>query len=202
MRTGILCFATLAVGACLLSGQRPAPPKSAAAATATGTFVGHAGKPMAGAQIMLATVAGDQDFEYARIRIIPGVQAVTDAQGRFELKGFQPGNYLWVYQPSASAAVMRADADIKALSAVEKSIVPLLKNYEIGKDKPFPDRTRGRQFTLLKGHTLYSQGEFMKIWNATARRNPGGPYIEVRRGSIWIENLGDKSQLKLDAWSY
>ena len=181
MRTGILCFATLAVGACLLSGQRPAPPKSAAAATATGTFVGHAGKPMAGAQIMLATVAGDQDFEYARIRIIPGVQAVTDAQGRFELKGFQPGNYLWVYQPSASAAVMRADADIKALSAVEKSIVPLLKNYEIGKDKPFPDRTWGRQFTLLKGHTLYSQGEFMKIWNATARRNPGGPYIEVRR---------------------
>ncbi len=203
MRTGMLCFAAaLAVGTSLMSGQRATPPKAAASATATGTFMARSGKPMAGAQIMLATFAGDQDFEFARIRIIPGAQAVADAQGRFELKGFAPGDYLWVYQPTANAAIVRADADIKALSAVEKSIVPLLKNYEIGKDKPFPDRAWGRQFTLLKGHTLFSRGEFMKIWNATARKNPSGPYIEIRRGSPWIENLSDKAKLTLDAWSY
>ena len=41
----------------------------------------------------------------------------------------------------------------------------------------------------------------MKIWNATARLGSQGPYIEIRRGVIWQEQLKDKSQIKLVAWS-
>ena len=201
MRTDLLCLAAVLAAVASPSAGQPAPPKPGASTTATGTFMARSGKPMAGAQIMLADIIGDESFQYSRIRITP-IKATTDAQGRFELKGFRPGNYIWVYQPTAVAGVMRADADIKALSAVEKSIVPLLRGYELGKDKPMPERSWGRLFTLLKGHTFLSQGEFMKIWNATARRNPSGPYLEIRKGSIWIERLDDKTQLKLDAWSY
>ncbi len=203
MRTGLLCLtAALAVTVPLSSEQRPTPPKPGTSATATGTFMARSGKPMAGAEIMLAKVAADEEFQHARISLVPDVRAVTDAQGRFELKGFQPGIYLWVYRPTAAGGVIRADADIRGLSAVTKSVVPLMRGYEIGRDKPLDERVWGKVFTLLKGHTFYSQGEFMRIWNATARRNPNGPYIEIRKGAIWMEKLGEKGQLKLDAWSY
>jgi hypothetical protein len=42
----------------------------------------------------------------------------------------------------------------------------------------------------------------MKIWNATIRRNPAGPYMEIRRGALWQERLNDKSEIKFEAWSY
>ncbi len=104
--------------------------------------------------------------------------------------------------------MLPVEINIKAFVAVTKSIAPLLKGFELGKSEPFPDRVwasrteRGPVFTLLKGHTFYSEGEFMKIWNASVRCNPRGPYMELRKGSIWLERLSDKSELKFEAWSF
>jgi len=42
----------------------------------------------------------------------------------------------------------------------------------------------------------------MKIWNATVRRGPQGPHMEIRRGVIWLFRLGDNSQINVEAWSY
>jgi hypothetical protein len=42
----------------------------------------------------------------------------------------------------------------------------------------------------------------MKIWNATVRRGQQGPYMEVRRGALRVDRLDDKSQIKMDAWSF
>ena len=58
------------------------------------------------------------------------------------------------------------------------------------------------QFTLMKGHTLYSIGQQMRLWNATARRGPQGPFFEVRRGLVWMQELADKTEIKFTAWSY
>jgi hypothetical protein len=42
----------------------------------------------------------------------------------------------------------------------------------------------------------------MKIWNATVRRGPQGPFLELRRGRLWLQNFEDKSEIKFDAWSF
>jgi hypothetical protein len=41
----------------------------------------------------------------------------------------------------------------------------------------------------------------MRIWNATIRRGPAGPFLEVRQGAIWLDRLTDKSQIKFTAWT-
>jgi hypothetical protein len=208
MRTDLLRLAVLlAVAASLCAGQQPkaqpkAQPKPAASATATGVFVGRSGKPMVGARIMLAEIVADAEELQARLKLVPNGDAVADSQGRFELKGFRPGIYALVYQPAGASALLPAETGIKALFAVDESPMPLLHNVEIGKGASSPDRVWGRQFTLLKGHTFFSKGRFMNIWNASIRRNPGGPHMEMHRGTIWVENLADKSQLKFEAWSY
>lgn len=199
--------ALLAVAASLCAGQQPKPqpkpqPKRDASTTATGIFVGRSGKPMAGARIMIAEISGDQEVLYARLKLLPNTQAVTDSQGRFELKGFTPGRYALVYQPAGASTVLSVETSIKPLLAVTQSPMPLLRGVEIGSGESRPERLWGRQFTLLKGHTFLAEGESMKIWNASIRRNPGGPHVEVRKGLIWMENLADKVQLKFVAWSY
>jgi len=45
-------------------------------------------------------------------------------------------------------------------------------------------------------------GKNMKIYNATLRRGQQGPYLEVRRGTIWLQDFQDKIQFKFDAWSF
>ena len=42
----------------------------------------------------------------------------------------------------------------------------------------------------------------MKIWNATIRRGPSGPYLEVRKGVIWQSELKDNGQINVVAWSF
>jgi len=183
-------------------------PVETMAATAGGVFVGRSGKPMAKARVVLGAVAGDQQLTYATVKLgAKPPSAVTDAEGRFQFADFAPGRYTIVYQPAGSAApALPPEMDIRRLSAVIPSFMPLLKGVEVGSRDPYPDRSWARgEFTLLKGHTLYttSIGEpTMKIWNATVRKGTAGPYVEIRRGMIWMEQLQDKNQLKFEAWSY
>jgi hypothetical protein len=55
---------------------------------------------------------------------------------------------------------------------------------------------------LLKGHTFFAEGANMKIWNATARWGPQGPFMEVRKGVIVQQQFPDQRPIKLVAWSY
>lgn len=193
-------FVLLAIGMSLL-GQPPKPqPKTAA--TASGVFVGRSGKPMVKARLLLAEVAGDQQVTYARLKLVESVDAVADQQGQFQLKGFAPGTYAIVYQKAGDTPVIPVAISIRALLAVTKSVMPLLRGIEVGSEERYPDRVWGRQFTLLRGHTFLTEGASMKIWNATARYGPTGPYLEIRRGTTWLHRLEDKSQIKFDAWSF
>jgi hypothetical protein len=203
----------LAAAVSLASAQQPksqAKPQAKAGAvvtppataTAEGVFVGRSGKPMAKARLFLGEVTGDEDSLYAKVKLPARLpSAVADEQGRFQFKGFPPGKYTIVYQPAGASGLLPAEFNIKALVAVDKSMAPGLRGMELGKNEPLADRAWG-VFTLLKGHTFMADGQFMKIWNATARRNPHGPFVEIRRGLIWMQPLGDKSQLKLEAWSF
>jgi len=180
---------------------KPQPPVKADA-VADGVFVGRSGKPMANAKLYLGEIAADQDFAYAVIKLPERLpSAVADAQGRFQFRDFPPGRYTIVYQPTG-AGVLPAQINIRPLSATDQNMAPGLRGIELGKADPFSDRAWTKMFTLLKGHTLMTQGDSMKIWNATARRNPGGPFIEIRRGLLWTQQLADKSKIQLDAWSY
>ncbi len=180
--------------------KQPAEPKSGA--TAGGIFVGRSGKPMAKARLVLGEILGDQDVTFAKIKLLTVLPpAICDDQGRFQLTGFRPGEYTIVYQPGGVGA-FPAEINIKPFLAVTRSLTPELNGYELGKNEPYAERVWGREFTLLKGHTFYSEGANMKIWNATARRGPQGPYFEIRRGLIWQPRLENNSQIKFEAWSY
>jgi hypothetical protein len=77
-----------------------------------------------------------------------------------------------VYQLAGTTTIPPAEINIKALSAVTRSILPFMVNVEIGTSgEPFAQRLWGRTFTLLKGHTFYSQGANMKIWNRSGRHH-------------------------------
>jgi len=128
--------------------------------------------------------------------------AQTDAKGQFQLSGFAPGYYTILYAPSGSPSIVPVEISIKALEAVTRSILPGVKNVEIGTTQPLDERRWGATLTLLKGHTFWGDGTNMKIWNASLRRGPSGPYLEVRRGSIWQVDLNDKTRIKMDAWSF
>lgn len=189
----------LVVSPCVAQ-QKPSTPK--ANATATGTFVGRSGKPMAKARLFLAEVTGDQDVKYALLKLSQVPAAVADDQGRFEFKGFAPGTYAIVYQPAGGSTILPVEISIKPLLAVTRSIAPMLIRFELGKSDPFPERSWGATFALLKGHTFFSEGQYMKIWNATLRRKPAGPHVEVRKGLLWLEPLKDGSRIQFEAWSY
>lgn len=151
----------------------------------------------------MGEIAGDQEVLYAKVKLPTTLpSATTDEQGRFQLKGFLPGEYTLVYLPAGAPPVMPAEINIKAFLAVTKSIAPLLRNFELGKNEPYPERPWGREFTLLKGHTFMSEGPTMKIWNATVRRGQNGPYMEIRRGLIWLQRFEDGSQIRFEAWSF
>jgi hypothetical protein len=187
----------------VLTGQ-PANSQPKVGATASGVFVGRSGKPMANTRMILAEVAGDQDVIYAKIKLAvnPPI-AVTDDKGQFQFTGFTPGMYAVLYSPAPASKVLPAEINIKALAAVAKSPFPLLRDTQIGDTgTPNPDRLWGRTFTLLKGHTFFAEGANMKIWNATARWGPQGPFMEVRKGVIVQQQFPDQRPIKLVAWSY
>lgn len=180
------------------AGQQPKS-QSNPATSADGVFLGRSGKPMAGARLILCEARTD----VAKIRILAGVPTATvDPQGRFTLKNFEPGRWTLIYLPAGYRAAIPNEIDYSALDAVDKNPLPLLVRVELGKDKPYEARRWTSQFTLLKGHTFWSLGANMKIWNATVRRGPQGPFMELRRGRLWLENFEDKCQVKFDAWSY
>ncbi len=168
-------------------------------ATATGTFLDREGKPIPKARMYLAEVAEDGDVLHALVKITDHV-ATTDATGRFEFKGFKPGIYTIVYVLPGGPSILPAQMSIKSLAAVETSPMPLMRGVEIGGAKA-PDRQWGNLYVLLRGHTFLGQGPQMKIWNATVRRGKTGPYLEVRKGVIWLDKLNDKSQIKFQAWT-
>jgi hypothetical protein len=198
----------LTVVVSLPAGQQPKSQpkpetKPAAAVTASGVFTGRSGKPMARARLVLGAVAEDGQWEYAWIKLVQNVAAaIADEKGRFQFKGVTPGRYTVVYQPTGAPMILPTQISIRALSAEDKSILPMMKGVEAGKYEPLAERPWGQTFTLLKGHTFWSMGANMKIWNATVRWRQGGAYMEMRKGVIWQERFDDKNEIKLDAWSY
>lgn len=187
----------LAVGGCLAGQQPKSQPKPATAAS--GVFLGRSGKPMAGARLILCQAVEDQ----GKIRLLPNVPtAIADKVGRFGFHNFDPGRWTIIYLPAGVDAGIPNEIDIAALEAVDKSLAPLLVKYELGTTQAYEPRRWGPQFTLLKGHTFWSMGAQMKIWNATVRRGQQGPFLELRHGRVWLQDLDDKTEIKFDAWSF
>jgi hypothetical protein len=154
---------------------------------------------MAGARLILCEAFEDQ----GKIRLLANVPPATaDSQGRFVFRGFEPGRWTIIYLPPGFNAAIPNQIDYSALEAVEKSTLPLLVRVELGTDRPNEARPWGPQFTLLKGHTFWSMGAQMKIWNATVRRGPQGPFLEFRRGGLWLQNFADQGAIKFDAWTF
>jgi len=181
-----------AVAGCLL-GQQPK-----AVTSASGVFLGRSGKPMAGARLTLCAAALDQ-AKITPIRNLPA--ATADKAGGFAFRGFTAGTYTIVYTLPGADVSIPNELDISALDSVAKSTMPLMANIELGRNQVNEAILWG-PFTLLKGHTFWSMGKNMKIYNATLRRGQQGPYLEVRRGNIWLQDFQDKTQFKFDAWSF
>ena len=185
------------------TGQ-PAKSQPKSGAPASGVFTGRSGKPMANMRLILPEVTGDQELTYAKIKLaVSPPTAVTDDKGQFQFTGVAPGMYAVLFAPASGSKTLPAEISIKALAAVARSPMPLLRDVQIGDTgPPNPDRLWGKTFTLLKGHTFYAEGANMKIWNATARWGPQGPYMEMRRGVIFQQQFPGPGPIKLVAWSY
>jgi hypothetical protein len=201
MRLKWLHMVVLLAIAGVLPGQQPKS-QSKPGSTASGVFVGRSGTPMTGARLILCSVHENRDSFRGVLRLLADVPTATaDKTGRFEFRGFAPGRFCIIYLPSGVQAVMPNEIAINTLEGIDKSIAPLLRNYELGKSKPYGERPWA-EFTLLKGHTLWSMGDTMKLWNASVRRGKQGPFLEVRRGVVVLTELADKSEIKFDAWSF
>jgi hypothetical protein len=194
-------FILAAVGISGGAGQQPkSSPKGEA--SVVGIFVGRSGKPMANARLFLGRIEDDQEVLQAKIKLGGLPIAQTDAKGQFKFTGVAPGAYTVVYFPAGGSSFAPAEISIKALQAVTRSILPLMKGVEIGTSEPMDERKWGAVFTLLKGHTFWGEGANMKVWNATMKRGAAGPYLEVRKGLIWQADFNDKAQVKMTAWSF
>jgi len=195
-RAAILAVVLSAAGA----GQQP---KSSTKidTSASGVLVGRSGKPMANARLFLGKIEDDQQVLQANVKLGGLPISRTDAQGQFKFTGFTPGAYTILYYPAGGPSIVSTQISIKALLAVDSSILPLMKGVEIGTTTPLDEKKWG-VFTLLKGHTFWGDGPKMKVWNATLRRGSAGPYLEVRKGVIWQADFSDKGRIKMDAWSF
>ena len=181
----------------------PEEPKPPAEMAATGVIVGRGGKPMAKARLVLAEIVGDDMYRYSKVRLVAKVPtAVADAEGRFQFKGYTPNEYTLVYQPAGVSGLLANEISIRTLTATMASIAPLLRNFELGTDKPFPERPWGTLYTLLPGHTLYSEGQNMRIWNATVRQRQGGAHLEMRKGAPWTHRFDAGTEIRFETWSF
>jgi hypothetical protein len=195
MRTSCLPLLLAAVACVQPASPQKQQPKPGA--VAAGVFTDRAGKPIPKARLYLAQVLEDAEFVHSTVRLTD-TSATSDANGRFEFKGFAPGVYTIVYVPASGPTVLPVQIGIKSFTAVEQNPMPLLPR---GETDNRPEKPWGRQFTLMKGHTFFLEGPHMRIWNATIRRGPAGPFLEVRQGAIWLDRLTDKSQIKFTAWT-
>jgi hypothetical protein len=182
------------------TGQQPKS-TTKPSTSVSGRLTGRSGKPLAHARVFLGKVEDDREVLMANVRLSGLPFSLTDEQGTFKLSGFVPGNYTIVYYPAGGPSFAPTEIGIKALLAVDRSILPLMNGVEIGTTVPLDER-KWASFTLLKGHTFWGQGPNMKIWNATLRRGTTGPYLEVRKGLIWETDVKDNGQIKMDAWSF
>jgi len=220
-----VCLTALVIAACLIGAcdqppsDIPAPTEpteqeeasepevkedpTPGAVVAAGVFTGRSGKPMAGAKMYLGEPVKDDQLAFATVKLVDAVAtAVADREGRFQFKGFKPGEYTIVYQPAGTSGLMPQEIPVKALTGEVDSLAPGLNEIELGKNKSFDPRPWGRGYTLLEGHTLWAQGQKMAIRNATAQRRRGGACVEVRRSYLWTQELEDNSEIKFEAWSF
>jgi len=196
MRTCGFSLALLAATACLWAQPKPAT-------SASGMFVGRSKAPMAGVRLILCEPQVDPARHQGKLIPVKGVPAAfADAAGKFTFKGFTPGRYSIVYVLPGVDAPLPPELDVSSLDTASKSRTPLLVKVEIGASGPAFQPVMWGDFTLLKGHTFWTLGPTMKVWNATARRGQRGPYIEVRKGVVWQQELQDKTEIRLDAWGF
>lgn len=188
----------LAIAGCLPGQQPKSQPKPTT--TAGGVFLGKSGKPMAGARLILCSVVEDHGSFRGKVILLPNVPTATaDKTGRFEFRGFAPGGHTILYLPAGVDIAAPNEIGVWPLNAFDKSVAPLLRKFEVG---PINTARAWGQFTLLKGHTFWSLGEQMKIHNATVRRGQQGPFLEIRRGLLWMQEIADKTEIKFEAWSF
>ena len=130
---------------------------------------------------------------------------VTDDDGRFQIEEVPASTYTLVYQPSpATGARGGREISVANLAAGQRSTMPDLREREVGTFKPFKQRPWSRQYTLMKGHTLFNtaSGKRWKIWNASVRRGRRGPFLEIRKNKIWRQDFQKDSNVTFEAWSF
>ncbi len=177
----------------------------ARAANITGQFIGRvSGQPLAKAWVSLGRLTQGAEGKDEKIQLSE-FSAVTDDSGRLMLANVPPGEYTFVYRPEPGGPTKGLrEINVTKLSSLIRSFMPMMRDVEVGKDGSFAQRPWA-EFTLLKGHTLYCitfGGAYMKIWNATVRSGRLGPYLEMRKGQIWRQNVRGDTSWKLEAWSY
>ena len=215
MRLRAVLFPLLAV-VLALSGCQQAPTETSSAEemsaaeadptpgaiVATGVLRGRSGTPLAEAQLVFGEVIREM-LKPSKVNLGPAAHRVTtDAEGRFRIEGFQPGEFGVVYLPADSVAVIPLEVNVAVLGAAAKSFAPLLRGVEMGRDGDYEERPWSNEYTLLAGHTLYNHGELLNAWNATARLGSQGPFVELRNGELLMVNLEDNCELELEAWSF
>ena len=68
--------------------------------------MGRSGKPMAGAKLVLGTITGDTRYPDTLIKLARKVDTVTaDKEGKFQFKGFEPGEYTVLYLPRGAGSL-------------------------------------------------------------------------------------------------
>jgi hypothetical protein len=173
--------------------------------TVSGTVKGRSGKPLAKAWVCLGqleqSVIEGKDVKLALTQLT----AVTDDDGRFQIEEVPASTYTLVYQPSpATGARGGREISVANLAAGQRSTMPDLREREVGTFKPFKQRPWSRQYTLMKGHTLFNtaSGKRWKIWNASVRRGRRGPFLEIRKNKIWRQDFQKDSNVTFEAWSF
>ena len=147
--------------------------------TVSGTVKGRSGKPLAKAWVCLGQLE-QSAIEGKDVKLaLTQFTAVTDDDGRFQIEEVPAGTYTLVYQPSpATGARGGREISVANLAAGQRSTMPDLREREVGTFKPFKQRPWSRDYTLMKGHTLFNtaSGKRWKIWNASVRRGRRGAF--------------------------
>jgi len=206
MKTAFRLFLLLLVIALLQPADLGLASPPQGGVTVNGTLVGRSGKPLGKAWVCLGKLSKDEEGKDADLTLTQ-LTATTDDSGRFQIKGVAPGAYTLVYRPApVTGAKGGGKISVRKLAAVIRSFMPAIRDREVGTSSPFDDRPwpSVSAFTLMKGHTLFCSAitPHMRIWNATVRSGPRGPYLEMRKNVIWRQDFQKDAQIKFEAWSF